>query len=94
MHVTHCSLHFDKPQKNEIHSFHPFALRAAKTLLSFGRSECKRVNKTRAPHASANAPLQLHLENSKLKKRHNYVKNLRITSPTSMGSPFDSEQLV
>ena len=33
-------------------------------------------------------------ENSKLKKGHNFVKkNCRITSPTVMGSPFDSEQL-
>ena len=31
------------------------------------------------------------LENSKLKKGHNYVgKILKITSPTNMGSPFDS----
>ena len=43
----------------------------------------------------ANARLQLHLENSKSKMGHNYViKKLRITSPTEMGSPFDSEQLV
>ena len=42
----------------------------------------------------ANAWLQLHLENSRLKKGHNYVKKMKITSPTSMGSPFDSEQLV
>ena len=36
--------------------------------------------------------LQLHLVNSTLKKGHNYVS----TSPTGMGSPFDtdSEQLV
>ena len=39
----------------------------------------------------ANARLQLHLENSKSKKGHNYVKKyIRITSPTGMGSPFDS----
>ena len=39
----------------------------------------------------AKARLQLLLENSKLKKGHNYVKNiLRITSPTGMGSPFNS----
>ena len=31
----------------------------------------------------------------KLKKGHNFVKkNWRITSPTGMGSPFDSEQLL
>ena len=43
----------------------------------------------------ANARLQLLLENSKLKKGHNYVKrNLRTTSPTGVGSPFDSKQLV
>ena len=34
-------------------------------------------------------------ENSKLKKGHNFVKqNWMITSPTDMGSPFDSEQLL
>ena len=50
---------------------------------------------TRAPHAGVNARLQLHLENSTSKKGHNYVKKyMRITSPTGMGSPFDSEQLV
>ena len=50
---------------------------------------------TRAPHAGANARLQLHLENSKSKKGHNFVKKKwRITSPTGMGSPFDSEQLL
>ena len=33
-------------------------------------------------------------ENSKSKKGHNFVKkNWKITSPTGMGSPFDSEQL-
>ena len=32
-------------------------------------------------------------DNSKSKKGHNFVKNCRITSPTGMGSPFDSEQL-
>ena len=43
----------------------------------------------------ANARLQLLLENSKLKKGHNYVKtNLRATCPTGMGSPFESKQLV
>ena len=35
------------------------------------------------------------VENSKSKKGHNLVKkNWRITSPTGMGSPFDSEQLI
>ena len=49
---------------------------------------------TRAPHADANAWLQLLLENSKSKRGHNYIKiNLRTTSPTGMGSPFDSKQL-
>ena len=34
-------------------------------------------------------------ENSKSIKGHNFVKkNCRITSPTGMGSPFDSEQLL
>ena len=50
---------------------------------------------TRAPHAHDNVRLQLHLENSTSKKGHYYVKtNLRITSPTGIGSPFDSKQLV
>ena len=52
-----------------------------------------RVNKTRAPHAGANAQLQLLLENSKLIKG-NVKKILRITSPTGMDSTFDSKQLV
>ena len=43
----------------------------------------------------ANALLRLLLENSKLKKGHNYVKkNLRITSPTVVGFRCDSKQLV
>ena len=51
--------------------------------------------KTRAPHAGANARLQQLLENSKSKRGCNYVKkNFRITSPTGMGSPFDSKQLL
>ena len=55
----------------------------------------KYINITRAPHAGANNPLQLHLENSKSKKGHNWVKkNLRIISPTGTGSPFNSKQLV
>ena len=42
-----------------------------------------------APHAGANARLQLLLENSKSKKGHNYVKMiLRVTSPIGMGYPF------
>ena len=54
----------------------------------------KKKKKTRAPHAGANTQLQQLLENSKTIKKHNYVKkNLRITSPTGMGSPFDSKQL-
>ena len=37
----------------------------------------------------------LHLENSKSKKEHNFVKkNWRITSPTGRGFLFDSEQLL
>ena len=43
---------------------------------------------------SNNRDIRLHLlENSKSKKGHNFVKKWRITSPTGMGSPFDSEQL-
>ena len=34
------------------------------------------------------------LEKSKSKKGHNLSKKWRITSPTGMGSPFDSEQLL
>ena len=34
------------------------------------------VNLTRAQHAGANAQLQLNLENSKLKKGHNFVKKI------------------
>ena len=49
---------------------------------------------TRAPHADANAWLQLHLVNSKSKKGNNYIKILRITTATGMGSPFDSECLI
>ena len=41
---------------------------------------------------SANAQLQLLLENSKLKKRHNHVKKkLKVTG---LGSPFNGKQLV
>ena len=43
---------------------------------------------------SNNKDIMLHIENSKSKKGHSFVKkNWRITSPTGMGSPFDSEQL-
>ena len=42
----------------------------------------------------ANARLQLHLENSESKTGHNYVKKMRISSSTAMGSLFDSEELV
>ena len=37
----------------------------------------------------AKAWLQLLLENYKSKKGHNYIKKIRITSPTGMGSHFD-----
>ena len=33
-------------------------------------------------------------ENSKSKKRHNFVKKWRIISSTGMGYPFDSKQLL
>ena len=59
-------------------------------------TKVKNVNstKTRAPHAKAQAWLQLLLENSKTKRGHDYVKKiLRITSPTGMGFPFDCTQL-
>ena len=36
--------------------------------------EC--LKNTRAPHAGANARLKLHLENSKSKKGHNFVKKI------------------
>ena len=63
-------------------------------------------NRTRAPHAGANAWLQFLLEiyracltffnkNSKSKKVHNCAKNiLRVTYPIGMSSPFHNEQLV
>ena len=37
--------------------------------------------------------IRLHLEDSKSKKGHNFVKKLENYSPTGMGSPFDSERL-
>ena len=37
--------------------------------------------------------IRLHLENSKSKKGHNFVKKWRITSPIGVVFPFDSEQL-
>ena len=40
---------------------------------------------------SNNRDIRLHLENSKSKKGHNFVKKNWITSPTGIGSPFDSE---
>ena len=41
---------------------------------------------------SNNRDIRRHIENSKSKKGHNFVKrNWRITSPTGMGSSFDSE---
>ena len=44
---------------------------------------------------SNNRDIRLHLENSKSKKGHNFVKKKwRITSPTGKGSPFDSVQLL
>ena len=45
---------------------------------------------------SNNGDIRLHFENSKSKKGHNFQiveKKLRITSPTGMDSPFDSEKL-
>ena len=53
------------------------------------------VKATRAPHVSANAPLQLLIENSFGEKGANYVKNiLEVTCPTFMSFPFDRKQLV
>ena len=49
-------------------------------------------NKTRAPHAGANARLQLLLENSKTKEGDNYVK-IRLTCPIGLDSLVDSKQL-
>ena len=44
---------------------------------------------------SNNRDIRLHLENSKLKKGHSFVKkNWKNTSPNGIGSPFDSEQLL
>ena len=43
---------------------------------------------------SNNRDIRLHLEKSKSKKGHDFVKiNWRITSPIGMGSSFGSEQL-
>ena len=43
---------------------------------------------------SNNRDIRLHLENSKSKKGHNFVKkNWKITSPAGVDSPFDSEEL-
>ena len=42
---------------------------------------------------SNNRKIRLHLENSKSKKGHTFVKKKRITSPTVMDFPFGSEQL-
>ena len=43
---------------------------------------------------SNNRDIRLLLENSKSKKGHNFVKKKwRISSPTGMGSPFNSEHL-
>ena len=33
-------------------------------------------------------------ENSRSQKEHNFVKKWKITSPTGMGSLFDSEQIL
>ena len=55
----------------------------------------KYMKRNKNTPCSANARLQLLLENSKSKKGHNYVKkSLRVTCPTGIGSPFDSKQLV
>ena len=50
----------------------------------------------RAPHAGANAQLQLLLENFKSKNWHNYDKKkiLRVFCPSCMSFPFDSKQVV
>ena len=50
---------------------------------------------TRAPNADANARLKLRLEKNLSRKRDiTLSQKWRITSPTGMGSPFDSEQLL
>ena len=49
---------------------------------------------TRAMHAVPHSAAAAFFQNSMLKKGHNYVKNLRVTCSTGMGSPFDSKQLV
>ena len=43
---------------------------------------------------SNNRDIRLHLENSKSKKGHNYVKKFEDYSPTGMSFPFDSEELL
>ena len=56
--------------------------------------DCEQLLEFQGNIFSNDRDIRLHLENSKSKKGLNFVpKNLRITSPTGMGSPFDSEQL-
>ena len=43
---------------------------------------------TRAPHAGANARLQLHLENSKSKKGHNFDKKIEGLPPLLIWVPL------
>ena len=43
---------------------------------------------TRAPHAGANAQLQLHLEKSKAKKGHNFVKKIGGLPPLLVWVPL------
>ena len=43
---------------------------------------------TRAPHAGANARLQLHLENSKSKNGHNFVKKIEGLPPLLIWVPL------
>ena len=53
-----------------------------------------RLCRIKAPHAGANARLQVLLENSKSKKGHYLVQKMRITPLTGMDCPFDGKQLI
>ena len=64
---------------------------------AFGSGELKnwRITSTTCMSSPFDSKdFRLHLENSKSKKGHNFVKkNWKITSPTGISFPFDSEQL-
>ena len=65
-----------------------FVLRSWKRIpISFSKLYYFSLHHIRRERTGANAQLQLLLENSKLKKRHNYIKKKwKITSPIGMVS--------